>query len=100
MNSLERIASTIKFKDTDRMPVVAQVFGHAVTLSGVPVDEYVRNGETPVERAETLRLRCSLLGDGRQRGDRGHQLCFTIANFNLYAQALHGLNRTFQIRHK
>lgn len=46
MNSLERIAATLKFQDTDRIPVIAQVFGHAATLSGVPIDDYVRNGET------------------------------------------------------
>lgn len=46
MNSLERIAATLKFQDTDRVPVIAQVFGHAATLSGVSVDDYVRDGET------------------------------------------------------
>jgi uroporphyrinogen decarboxylase len=46
MNSLERVAATIKFQDTDRVPVIAQVFGHAATLSGVAVDDYVRDGET------------------------------------------------------
>jgi|SRR5271157_11811 len=46
MNSLERIAATIRFRETDRIPVIAQVFGHAATLAGVSVDDYVRNGET------------------------------------------------------
>ena len=46
MNSLERIVATIKFQDTDRVPVVAQVFGHAASLAGVSVDDYVRDGET------------------------------------------------------
>ncbi len=46
MNSLERIAATLKFKDADRVPVIAQVFGHAATLAGVSVDDYVRDGET------------------------------------------------------
>ena len=45
MNSLERIAATLKFKDADRVPVIAQVFGHAATLAGVSVDDYVRDGE-------------------------------------------------------
>jgi uroporphyrinogen decarboxylase len=46
MNSLERIASAIKFQDIDRVPVIAQVFGHAATLAGVSLDDYVRDGET------------------------------------------------------
>jgi uroporphyrinogen decarboxylase len=46
MNSMERIAATFKFRDADRTPVIAQVFGHAATISGVSIDEYVRDGET------------------------------------------------------
>ncbi len=46
MNSLERIAATLKFQDADRVPVIAQVFGHAATLAGISVDEYVRDGKT------------------------------------------------------
>ena len=46
MNSLERIATAIDFRKPDRVPVVGQVFGHAAGLSGVPVDEYVRDGQT------------------------------------------------------
>jgi uroporphyrinogen decarboxylase len=44
VNSLERIRAAVRFEKTDRVPVVAQVFGHAATLSGVRVDEYVRDG--------------------------------------------------------
>src|SRR6185369_12113061 len=46
MNSLERVAAAVKFQATDRPPVIAQVFGHAATLAGVSVDDYVRDGET------------------------------------------------------
>ena len=46
MNSLERVTAAVKFQQTDRPPVIAQVFGHAATLSGVPVDDYVRDGGT------------------------------------------------------
>ena len=45
MNSLERIAASVAFQTPDRVPVIAQVFGHAGTLAGVPLDEYVRDGE-------------------------------------------------------
>ena len=46
MNCLERISATLKFRDADRVPVIAQVFGHAATLAGTSVDKYVRYGET------------------------------------------------------
>ena len=46
MNSLERVNAAVNFKETDRVPVIAQVFGHAATLSGVPVSDYVRDGGT------------------------------------------------------
>ena len=46
MNSLERIAAAAAFRKPDRVPVIGQVFGHAGTLAKVPVDEYVRDGET------------------------------------------------------
>jgi hypothetical protein len=45
MNSLERIAAAMAFQTADRVPVIAQVFGHAATLAGVPLDAYVRDGE-------------------------------------------------------
>lgn len=46
MNSFQRIAATIQFQETDRVPVIAQVFGHAARVTGVPLDDYVRDGET------------------------------------------------------
>jgi uroporphyrinogen decarboxylase len=45
MNSLERIKAAVSFQMPDRVPVIAQVFGHAASLAGVTVDEYVRNGK-------------------------------------------------------
>ncbi|MGA2191882.1 MAG: uroporphyrinogen decarboxylase family protein [Nitrospirota bacterium] len=46
MNSLERVAAAINFQETDRVPVIAQVFGHAASLAGVSLDDYVQDGET------------------------------------------------------
>ena len=46
MNSLERIAATIQFLEADRVPVMPQVFAHAARLTGVSVDDYVRDGAT------------------------------------------------------
>lgn len=46
MNSLERISAAVRFQPVDRVPVIAQVFGHAAALAGVPLDDYVHDGET------------------------------------------------------
>ena len=45
MNSIERIQAAVRFQTPDRVPVVAQVFGHAATLAGVALGDYVRDGE-------------------------------------------------------
>ncbi len=45
MNSIERLAATINFEKADRVPVIAQVFGHAAVFAGVPLHEYICNGE-------------------------------------------------------
>jgi uroporphyrinogen decarboxylase len=45
MNSLERIQTALGFGKPDRVPVIAQVFGHAAVLADVPLERYVRDGE-------------------------------------------------------
>ncbi len=45
MHSLERITAAMAFQTADRVPVIAQVFGHAATLADVPLDDYVQDGE-------------------------------------------------------
>ncbi len=45
MNSVERIKAAVNFQPPDRVPVIAQVFGHAATLAGVALGEYVRSGK-------------------------------------------------------
>jgi len=45
MNSIERIVSTLKFEKPDRVPVIAQVFGHAAAVAGMNLGEYIRDGE-------------------------------------------------------
>jgi len=44
MNSIERIKAAVDFKTTDRVPVIAQIFGHAATLAGVDLRDYVQDG--------------------------------------------------------
>lgn len=45
MNGIERIISTLTFEKPDRVPVIAQVFGHAATVAGMNLGAYIRNGE-------------------------------------------------------
>jgi len=45
MNNVERIKAAVDFQSPDRVPVIAQVFGHAATLARVALDHYVRDGE-------------------------------------------------------
>jgi uroporphyrinogen decarboxylase len=45
MNSIERIVRVINFKTPDRVPVIAQVFGHAAIVSKVSLHDYIRDGE-------------------------------------------------------
>ena len=46
MNSLQRVVETVHFRPTDRVPVIAQVFGHAAVRARVPLHDYLRCGET------------------------------------------------------
>lgn len=45
MKSLERITTAVKLQKPDRFPVIAQIFGHAATLAGVSLADYIRDGE-------------------------------------------------------
>ena len=46
MNSLQRIQAAIRFEQTDRVPVIPQVFGHAAVIAGKTLGAYIRDGET------------------------------------------------------
>lgn len=75
MNSLERIAAAVDFRKPDRVPVIAQVFGHAGTLAGVPLDEYVRDGEKLA--------RCQLKALARY----GHDAVFAVMGAGVESEA-------------
>ncbi len=45
MNSLERVLAAVRFEPTDRVPVIAQVFGHTAVVGGRTLHDYVRSGE-------------------------------------------------------
>ena len=45
MSSIERVTKVINFETPDRVPVIAQVFGHAAVISKVPLYDYIRDGK-------------------------------------------------------
>ena len=45
MNGFRRVMAASRLQATDRVPVIAQVFGHAATLAGVRLDEYLHDAE-------------------------------------------------------
>ena len=44
MNSLERVAAAVNLAQVDRVPVIAQVFGHAARIAGMPLKRYLTSG--------------------------------------------------------
>jgi uroporphyrinogen decarboxylase len=76
VNSLQRVAATIHLQETDRVPVIAQVFGHAARFAGVPLDDYVRDGETLA--------RCQLEALHRYRYDA----VFSVMDVNVETEAV------------
>lgn len=76
MNSLERIGACIGFHETDRVPVIPQVFGHAAVIEGVPLDAYVQNGDL-IARCQTRALE-----------RYGHDAVFTVMDVNVEAEAI------------
>ena len=76
MNSLERTVAAVAFQNTDRVPVIAQVFGHAAILAGVPLDHYVRDGETLAA--------CQLAAWKRY----GYDAVFSVMDVNVETEAI------------
>jgi uroporphyrinogen decarboxylase len=76
VNGHERIKAAVGFEKPDRVPVVAQVFGHAATLAGVRLDDYVRDGE--------LLARCQLKALDRY----GYDAVFALMDVSVETEAL------------
>ena len=75
MNSLERITRTVRLEAADRPPVIAQVFGCAARLAGIPLDQYVRDGE--------VLARCQLAAWRRF----GYDAVFSVMDVNVETEA-------------
>jgi len=76
MNSIERITAAINFEKPDRVPVVAQIFGHAAVLAGMPMGEYLCDGEKNAE--------CQINALERY----GHDAVFALMDVNVETEAV------------
>ncbi len=76
MNSLERIKAAISFVIPDRVPIIAQVFGHAAVLAGVPLGKYVRDGD--------LLARCQL----KALAHYGYDTVFALMDASVETEAV------------
>lgn len=76
MRSIERIQAAVAFQPTDRLPVIAQVFGHAAVVAGKTIHDYVRSGR---ELAH-----CQLKALDRY----GYDCVFSVMDVNVETEAL------------
>ena len=45
MKSIDRIKSTIRFEETDRVPVFSHIFGFSSRIKRIPLKDYLNSGE-------------------------------------------------------
>lgn len=76
MNSIERIKAVVNFEKPDRVPVIAQVFGHAAVLANVPLGKYVQDGE--------LLARCQI----KALESYGYDAVFALMDVNVETEAV------------
>jgi uroporphyrinogen decarboxylase len=76
MNSIERIKASVNFEKPDRVPVIAQVFGHAAVLANVPLGKYVQDGE--------LLARCQI----KALESYGYDAVFALMDVNVETEAV------------
>ena len=76
MNGRDRVTAAVRFETPDRVPVIPQVFGHAANVAGVPLGDYLRNGE--------LLARCQM--NALERYD--YDAVFALMDVNVETEAL------------
>jgi len=76
MKSIERIQAAINFEATDRVPVIAQVFGHTAVVSGLTIQDYVRSGRVMAD--------CQMKALARY----GYDAVFAVMDVNVETEAL------------
>lgn len=75
MTGLERIMAAVRLQAPDRVPVIAQVFGHAAVLAGEHLGDYLRDG--------VLAARCQLRALDRY----GYDAVFALLDANVETEA-------------
>jgi uroporphyrinogen decarboxylase len=76
MTGLERILATVRFEPTDRVAVIPQIFGHAATIAGVPLVQYLTDA--------AVLAGCQLSALERYR----HDAVFALLDVNVETEAL------------
>jgi uroporphyrinogen decarboxylase len=76
MRAVERIRRTLRFEPCDRVPVIAQLFGHAALACGRTLDAYVSSAAVAAE--------CQLAALAHYR----HDAVFAVLDLTLEAEAL------------
>lgn len=76
MNSIQRVCAAVRFEPRDRVPVIAQVFGHAATLAGVSLTDYLTNG--------ALLARCQMKALNRY----GYDAVFALMDTSVETEAM------------
>ena len=76
MKSIERIQATVNFEHADRLPVIAQVFGHTALIAGKTIHDYVTSG------AELAK--CQLTSLRRY----GYDAVFAVMDVNVETEAM------------
>lgn len=76
MNPLANLMATVQGQPGDRVPVIAQVFGHTAALAGVNLNHYLTNGE--------LLARCQIRAAERYQ----HDAVFAVMDSNVETEAL------------
>ena len=76
MKSIERVLATVNFERADRLPVIAQVFGHTAVIAGKTINDYVTSGSKLAD--------CQLRALERY----GYDAVFAVMDVNVETEAL------------
>jgi len=81
VNGRERILATVGFRPADRVPCIPLVFGHAAVSAGVPLSDYLRDGD--------CLARCQLAAQDRYGYDAVYAFMDTFVETEAIGSTLH-----------
>ncbi len=81
MNGLQRIQATVAFQPADRVPCMPLVFGHAAVVAGVPLSDYLRDGDCLAQ--------CQLAAQDRYGYDAVYAFMDTFVETEAIGSTLH-----------